>query len=399
MKHPALRASGSDGGYALLALLASAAMLLASLALSLPRLAMQSQRTREETLIGRGEQYQRAIKLYFREHRKYPRELEDLEDTDGVRYLRGGHGDPMGETGEWRIIHMGTDGRFEDSLLFDLAKPGSGEGFSGFQGGARAMTGDPGRQPPPQQLTPGMQPAYLPEGAGLPGTAEGPQPLVGAARARTIRESAAPAAIRRGRYSQGFSFDTSEAADQRREDPSDSERADVSRMLPSLVPMDENDPGPGNPDSEAGLMGGAGPFGTAPGGEAPPGFPRVVDPREPPRATGNPLGQATGSGAAGLINRLLTSPRPGGLQGQAGTQAPAVQAQMFERGIAGVASTSEEVGVKVYAGEEQFNRWEFVYDYRKDPALEAGEGGSRTPSSAAGTLPTGRQLSPRQNRR
>lgn len=399
MKHPALRASGSDGGYALLALLASAAMLLASLALSLPRLAMQSQRTREETLIGRGEQYQRAIKLYFREHRKYPRELEDLEDTDGVRYLRGGHGDPMGETGEWRIIHMGTDGRFEDSLLFDLAKPGEGEGFPGFQGAAGAMSGGPGRQLSPQQLTPGMQPAYVPEGAGTPGTAEGPQPLVGAARARTIRESAAPDAIRRGRYSQGFSFDAGEAADGRREDQPDGESTDVSRVLPSLIPMDENDPGSRNPDPAAGRMGGAVPFGVDPGGEVPPGFPGVVGPRGPSQATGNPLGQAAGSGAAGLINRLLTSPRPGGLQGQAGTQAQTVQAQMFERGIAGVASTSEEVGVKVYAGEEQFNRWEFVYDYREDPALAADGGGSQAPAPAAAGRPTSRQLSPRQNRR
>ena len=125
---------GGQGGYALLALLATSAILLAGLALSLPRMAMQALRVKEERLIERGEQYRRAIELYYREHGKYPPELDDLEDTDGVRYLRRRYKEPMGTTGEWRIIHMGTDGRFEDSLLHDLGEP---EGT-----GPRALFGD-----------------------------------------------------------------------------------------------------------------------------------------------------------------------------------------------------------------------------------------------------------------
>ncbi|MCY4189006.1 MAG: hypothetical protein OXD30_11035, partial [Bryobacterales bacterium] len=53
-------------GYALLALLATSAVLLAGLAVAIPRLAQQSQRVKDERLIQHGEQYRRAIELYFR---------------------------------------------------------------------------------------------------------------------------------------------------------------------------------------------------------------------------------------------------------------------------------------------------------------------------------------------
>ena len=47
--------------YVLVALLASSAIMLATLALAIPRMAVQSQRIKEETLVYRGKQYQRAI--------------------------------------------------------------------------------------------------------------------------------------------------------------------------------------------------------------------------------------------------------------------------------------------------------------------------------------------------
>ena len=77
----------SDGGYAVLAILLGAILLSIFLVRALPRAAMSAQRIREERLINHGEEYARAIKLYFREHQKYPEDLDDLEDTNGVRYL------------------------------------------------------------------------------------------------------------------------------------------------------------------------------------------------------------------------------------------------------------------------------------------------------------------------
>ena len=92
------------------------------LVMAMPRVAMQAQRVREETLIYRGEQYKRAVQLYFRKYKKYPAKLDDLEESDGVRFLRRRYKDPLTGEDEWRLIHMGSDGRFKDSLLFDQEK-------------------------------------------------------------------------------------------------------------------------------------------------------------------------------------------------------------------------------------------------------------------------------------
>lgn len=380
MTRPGPGMASDQAGYALLALLASSAILLAGLALSLPRMAMQSQRVKEERLIERGEQYMRAIKLYFREHNKYPKELEDLEDTDGVRYLRRRYTEPMGETGEWRIIHMGTDGRFEDSLLYDLARPGPGQGMGQFGAVAAGLAGEPARSIPETQAGPGP-PGFAQ--IADPRTAPGPQPLVGAARARTARESAAPDLATRNRYSQGFAF----SADQAAGAPQEAEGAaggspDYSRMLPSTVPMNENDPRRTNPYGIAGQPGqnttAAGTLGAPPGANEGVALGAGIPASGPAsQSPGNAAGLAAGSGAAAMINRLLTSPRPGGLTPRAGTQTPVASAPVFERGIAGVASTSEDFGVKVYGGKELYNEWEFVYDYRKDADVKGSGGGTQ----------------------
>ena len=351
-----------QAGYALLALLASSSVLLATLALAIPRMAMQSQRLKDRHLIERGEQYQRAIKLYFREHRKYPEDLRDLEETDGLRYLRRLHDDPMGSTGEWRIIHMGTDGRFEDSLLHDLERetPRAGAGFGGMpQAGVFGGQGS--------TLSPATR---NPAGTGreFEGTLQNPQsePPEGALR---TRDSAAPDLLVRDRYSRGFRFNSAEAQpDGPATAAQAGERPDYSRMLPSTIPMDENEFQANNPDAyrqqpgtyrsgdrQAGnSMRGTG-MGLGTG---------VSAGRGP--AGGNPLSGGAGASAGQLINRMLTSPRPGGIAGAMGSAAPAVTAQAFERGVAGVASTSEESGVVVYNGKQKYNEWEFVYDYRRD---------------------------------
>ena len=96
-------------GFALLTLLFTAAAIAVQLAITLPRAAMEAQRIREEKLIYRGEQYKRAIQLYYRKHQKYPQRLDDLEDTNGVRFLRRRYEDPLTGENEWRLVFMGHD--------------------------------------------------------------------------------------------------------------------------------------------------------------------------------------------------------------------------------------------------------------------------------------------------
>ena len=378
---------GSQEGYALLVLLATSAVLLAALALAIPRMAMQAQRVKEERLIQRGEQYSRAIKLYYRQHRKYPARLDDLEDTDGVRYLRGRPSDPLGETGEWRLIHMGTDGRFEDSLLHDLAKdtpeselgrfPGGGVGLGGV------VLGGFGQSPSSPE-------AYGPEGLGAqPGLPGQPFPTA-QNRAQNVRDSAAPDLVTRGRYNEGFGFDPNQLAPQATEGR-DGEPPDRSSMLPSEAPMNEYDRERPDPFNRIGQRGRErNPTASAIGSRSL-GAQRQ-DPSSRTQGVGltgsggstrsNQAGLAAGSGAREMINRLLTTPRaPGAPIG--GAQGAAATPQVFERGIAGVASQAEGSGVKVYNGREAYVEWEFVYDYRNDQEGLGGTGETRQTGAPA----------------
>ncbi len=154
-----------------------------------------------------------------------------------------------------------------------------------------------------------------------------------------------------------------------------------------------------------------------------PGFPgQLQNPAQP--ATGMPpgmqspttfptAGQTTGAPAgAGMIGQLLTSPRPGGLNGLSGGAAPApgnaggapqaaAAAPTIGGGIAGVASKREQEGIKVYRDKTKYNEWEFVYDITKDQSRTGGvpaqqqQQAQHGNSSPAGSQP-GMQASPQQ---
>jgi hypothetical protein len=113
------------------------------------------------------------------------------------------------------------------------------------------------------------------------------------------------------------------------------------------------------------------------------------------------------AGAASLINQLLTSPRPGGLNGLAtggapgqttnspfgapagpgqagvgtaaqsnspfgsttsntGTPVTGTMGQQIGGGIAGVATKVEGEGIKIYNDRSKYKEWEFIYDLSKD---------------------------------
>lgn len=375
-----------QSGYALLALLAASAVLVALLALAVPRMAMQAQRTKEERLIERGEQYRRAIKLYYRKHGEYPEEIDDLENTDGVRYLRRRYTDPLGDTGEWRLIHMGTDGRFEDSQLYDLARDRDGprqpEGGHPSLGVAWSSTA--GVAPTPQAAGAAAQ-AEFSELQEMPRL----DPFDPVSRARAARESAAPDLADRDRYDRGFDFGGDEelGAD---ETPRGTGPPDYRRMLPSRVPMNENDPDQRNSDAyqeqlaQAGIdpRRAASQFGAYPrrAGSAGTGSAAAQPGTASAQREVNPGAAAPGASAAGLINRLLTTPRAGGLAGAVNAGA-ATAGRRFERGIAGVASTKEGEGVKVYQGMTEYPKWEFVYDYRKDEDAQRGNSQAQPPAA------------------
>jgi hypothetical protein len=93
-----------------------AACVAISLYYEIPRFAMESQRAREQLLIDRGEQYKRAIQLYWAKTKRYPAKIEDLESFQNQRFLRHRYIDPMTGKDEWRLIHV-SNGVLTDSLI------------------------------------------------------------------------------------------------------------------------------------------------------------------------------------------------------------------------------------------------------------------------------------------
>jgi hypothetical protein len=332
-------------GYALLFIYMMAATIAVMLYMQLPRVAFESQRDKEQLLIDRGEQYKRAIQLYVRKFNRFPADMQALENTQNIRFLRKQYSDPMTGKSEWRLIHVGPNGALTDSkisganqqtapaaapqtLVADLSMSSGPSATQGINQAARRRPSDDGG-------TPG--------GGGTPGDPNNP----GASNGPVM-------VLPDGRIVPA-----------------------TSTGVPAL-------PGPTNiPNNNAG-----GPLPGQPGtpfqpGQAAPSGGFQNTPNTPP------------GGAAGLINQILTTPRPGGFNGTGGTPTdpsagggvttstltgnntgtPLGQTMggtTVGGGIAGVASKLEQEGIKVYNKQNSYDKWEFVYDMSKDKTRGGG---------------------------
>jgi type II secretory pathway pseudopilin PulG len=107
-----------QAGYTLLLVVFLVATMIIVAASAAPNVLMQGRRDKEEEMVWRGQQYQRAIGLYYRKFGKYPTKVEDLtRQTNGVRFLRKAYTDPINkDDGSWRFIYVGPNGQLIGSL-------------------------------------------------------------------------------------------------------------------------------------------------------------------------------------------------------------------------------------------------------------------------------------------
>jgi type II secretory pathway pseudopilin PulG len=102
-----LRRRRRDGGAMLLAVLFMMAMMVIVAMAMAPSFVQQMKRDREEEMIHRGTEYARAIKKYYKKFGRYPANLEQLENTNQVRFLRKRYKDPLTKDGQWKLLHAG----------------------------------------------------------------------------------------------------------------------------------------------------------------------------------------------------------------------------------------------------------------------------------------------------
>src|SRR6266849_8377721 len=105
MKFPFHRTVGDERGYILITLMLFVALLTIGLLAMVQDIESRIKRDREEELIHRGVQYSRAVRHYFKKFGRYPNRIEELENTNNIRFLRKRYKDPI--TGkDFKPLHM-----------------------------------------------------------------------------------------------------------------------------------------------------------------------------------------------------------------------------------------------------------------------------------------------------
>ncbi len=119
-------------GFVLIAVLFLVALILIALAVAAPKMAKEIQRDKELELLHRGQQYQRAIKLYYKKFGSYPVSIDQLITTNQTRFLRKRYKDPMTGKDDWKLIYFGQ-AHVQPMGLF--GQPLAGTGLAGAAGG------------------------------------------------------------------------------------------------------------------------------------------------------------------------------------------------------------------------------------------------------------------------
>jgi hypothetical protein len=135
----------------------------------------QGQREKEEELAWRGEQYVRAIRLFYKKNGRFPKTMDELTayHTDQPRFIRQAYKDPMNPSdGSWRIIYVLPNGQLSGTTIhkqlagsMPISGPLGGTPAGTTGGSAPAgPTAGIGQQPPSgtgtqPQATPGQTPA------------------------------------------------------------------------------------------------------------------------------------------------------------------------------------------------------------------------------------------------
>jgi len=149
------RASGEtprhsgERGYAMLMALSLTMMILIASTAMIANLRIEGRRQREDEAIWRGNQYARAIRLYFHKTGHYPQTIEDLQKgLPQLHFLRQAYKDPLNKSdGSWRFIYVNAAGQIIGSTKYtsmqQMALYDSGALQNGLPGQVPGLVGTP----------------------------------------------------------------------------------------------------------------------------------------------------------------------------------------------------------------------------------------------------------------
>jgi hypothetical protein len=380
----------SERGFALLLVFLMAAAVALMLYRQLPRVAFETEREKEQVLIDRGEQYRRAVQLFYLANKKFPNTLDELEKFQDKRYLRRRYKDPITGKDEWRLIH--SNGAFlTDSLV--TKPPTAANGTTQVAGAANLTGNTAGTITPPGTTPNGQDPNQQPTEVNAAvlrrpsdriggGNGDFGQPPVQQQDENGVPrfDPNAPISLSAMQATQ-----TASPAPGQPQFPGQQvvpgQGGTLPNQIPGLPPVPGSNPAPGQQLPQ---------FRIDANGRFVP-----IEPQQQATATPNgvqqfrnqgsiptPGAQGAGNPAINLINHLLTTPRqqPGGAPLPGGITPGGV-------GIAGVASTSTGASIKRYKDKGKYSEWEFVFDLaaqQQQQQQRPGQNGQTNPTGQPG---------------
>ncbi len=132
-------ASPGDEGFLLIAVLIMVFLVLLTLSIAAPRVAMQMKREKEIETQHRANQYVRGIRMYYKKFQSYPPSIKALENSNNQKFLRQHYIDPMTGKDDWKLIELGKN-KTKVKGFFGEDLPGIGGGL----GDAASMTSPSG---------------------------------------------------------------------------------------------------------------------------------------------------------------------------------------------------------------------------------------------------------------
>jgi type II secretory pathway pseudopilin PulG len=163
-----------QSGYMLITLMLMVSLAALALLAILPDKALQIKRDQEEEMCHRGTEYMRAIQHFYKKFGRYPTRVEELENTNNMRFIRKRFKDPLmhdqqGKDKDFKLLHM------QDISM------NNGPQLGGMMGG----------QPGLGQI-PGQMPGQSPNGLGLGGASGAVQQIVNQVEQQQGATGAAP---------------------------------------------------------------------------------------------------------------------------------------------------------------------------------------------------------------
>ena len=324
MTRPAISQNPRERGSALLIVFVFAAMIAIMLYKELPVDAFESERNEEQLTIDRGNEYAHAVKLYYRKFGNYPASIDQLENTNQMRFLRHRFKDPLTVDGEWRFLHGLPNAGIVDSKVNPIQTNLTGMSPNGTSAGTNA-NGTPSAA----------------SGTGANSASASTSSVFSSSSADdTAAQNTMPALPQRPPAVAANGGTPGQVAN-----PADASADPTKPLLtPSQMAAAQNGPpgvggnGTGTPDTGNTTTG-------------TPGAPGAT----PDASAANPGSQPTSPTAANGSNTNAS-----------GSSSQSRMGVLNSAGIAGVASKAKGHSIKSVNDQTDYSLWEFFYDPRKD---------------------------------